>query len=59
MIILFDSIIGHGKKMVLLLTEWIKEITKSSEAVHEGIGCAFPMPAIPTRHEVSCGQQTP
>lgn len=54
MIILFDSIFGHNRIVYFILVEWIKKIAKSVETVREGFGCAFPMPAIPTRHEVTC-----
>lgn len=43
--------------IVFHLVEWICEITKSSEAVRE-VDCrdrlAFAVPAIPTRHEITC-----
>lgn len=60
MIIVYDSIFGHGKMIVFQLIEWIATNTKG------GVAClikaywnarysnAFPVSAIPTRHEVTC-----
>ncbi len=54
MIILFDPIFGHGKMIVFHFVEWIGRNKVTSKKIYRRFECAFPMPAIPTRHEVTC-----
>ena len=56
MIILFDSIFGHGRMIVFHLIEWITTDTKPLTKVSEGWKnrSTFSVPAILTRHEVTC-----
>ena len=57
MIILYSIILGCVNMIVFQLTERIALVSKSSEAVYEGLPSnmlAFSYLAIPTRHEVTC-----
>lgn len=53
MVILFDPIFGHGKMIVFPIVEWIQRAETAISRIREKIDRAFPMPAIPTRHEVT------
>ena len=52
MTILFDSIFGHGRMIIFKLVEWVGIKKEQLKKTHEGYACAFPMPAVSTRHDV-------
>ena len=56
MIILYDCIFGMKKMIIFQLIEWIatnKERLKAAKRI-ERYRHAFPVPAIPTRHDITC-----
>ncbi len=58
MITLYDSLFGIRRMIIIHLIEWVKTIIKPDKAISEGFSCTFPMPAIPTRHEVTRKPET-